>query len=60
MSCGDSPGMVIVASAAPVIRAVVDSGPTDSWGEDPMRKYTARATKAAQSPASGGTPAKPE
>ena len=42
---------------AAVINAVVDSGPTESCGEDPSRAYIVIAPITAQSPATVGTPA---
>ena len=43
-----------------VMSAVVDSGPTDSCRDEPSRAYSASAGRAAQSPATGGSPARPE
>ena len=40
-----------------VIRAVVESGPTDSWGDDPKSTYTASDVTAAQRPTTAGSPA---
>ena len=44
-------------SAAAVISAVVDSGPTDSWREEPRTAYTRSAPMAAHNPATAGRPA---
>src|SRR5690606_4161104 len=40
-----------------VISAVVASGPTDSWWDEPRTAYTASAATAAHSPATGASPA---
>ena len=45
------------ANAVAVIRAVVDSGPTDSWGEDPRTAYTTSDATAAHNPTTAGRPA---
>ena len=44
-------------SAAAVISAVVDSGPTESCRDEPRKTYTVRPPTAAHRVASGGTPA---
>ena len=44
------------AIAVPAIRAIVDSGPTDSTRDEPSAAYTISAASAVHSPATGGTP----
>ena len=44
------------AIAVPAIRAIVDSGPTDSTREEPSAAYTISAARAVHSPTTGGTP----
>ena len=45
------------AIAAAVIRAVVDSGPTDSCGDEPNNVYTTIEPMIAHRPATAGNPA---
>ena len=45
------------ATTTAVMIAQVDSGPTDSWREEPMNAYTASDGMAAHRPATGGRPA---
>ena len=52
-----SPAATSDPSAVAVISAVVDSGPTESWRDDPRKTYTVRPPTAAHRVASGGTPA---
>jgi hypothetical protein len=47
------------ATAAAVIRAVVDSGPTDSCRDEPRTAYRASGARIAHSPVTGGSPARP-
>src|SRR6478672_7271653 len=48
------------ATAAAVINAVVDSGPTDRFRDEPSRAYSASGARLAHSPVTGGSPARPE
>jgi hypothetical protein len=45
------------ATTDAVINAVVDSGPTESWREEPTTAYTSSGPTIAQSPTTGGSPA---
>ena len=47
----------IAASAVAVIRAVVDSGPSDSCREEPISAYTTSGSRLAHRPVIGGRPA---
>src|SRR5262249_56481760 len=44
-------------TAAAVINAVVDSGPTDNCRDDPSNAYTGSAATSAHNPTTGGNPA---
>src|SRR5688572_6550150 len=52
-----SPAAASDPSAVAVIRAVVDSGPTESCRDEPRTTYTVIPPITAQIAASGGTPA---
>src|SRR6266545_2214514 len=45
------------ATTTAVISAVVDSGPTDSWRDEPTSAYSASGARIAHRPVTGGSPA---